>query len=85
MNLQNKKVGIYWDDVHVYHDGDIYGLSKIYTEGIVTIANKEYIIVKNPESIVLNTKKIKNHPSKIPLFYYLPRCIITDIVIYGDK
>lgn len=84
-NMQ--KIGIYWDDIHAYGGGGVHNPSKVYTEGILAEENSEYILIKNPESIIISLNKIKNHPKypeKKVLFCYIPKELITDITYY-DK
>lgn len=80
-----KKIGIYWNDTFVYNDGGINELSKVYTEGFLFEENKDYFLIKNPESVVLfGVKNLKNHPQteKEVLFFYIPKSVITGVTYY---
>lgn len=86
-NKNNKKVviGVYWDDVRVYYDDGIYDSTFAYTEGILTEENKEYLLIKNPETVIVDDTKTRNHPEKKPKFYYIPKSLITKIVFYEKE
>ena len=56
-NNQQANVGVYWDDIKVYHDGNIYESVFAYTEGILVEKNKNYLLIKNPETVVINDEK----------------------------
>ena len=45
-NNQQANVGVYWDDIKVYHDGNIYESVFAYTEGILVEKNKNYLLIK---------------------------------------
>lgn len=83
-NKNNKKVviGVYWDDVLVYHDNGIYDSTFAYTEGVLAEENKDYLLIKNPETVIINNEKTINHPEKKPKFYYIPKSLITKIIFY---
>lgn len=83
-NKNNKEtvVGVYWDDVRVYHNDGIYDSTFAYTEGILTEENKEYLLIKNPETVIVDDEKTRNHPKRKPKFFYIPKSLITKIIFY---
>lgn len=81
-------VGVYWNDINVYHDGGIYTPTPSYTEGLFVKIVKNYFVVENPETILIAKKGVKNHPKeskKKIKFLCIPKKLIKDIVIYGKE
>lgn len=76
------RIGVYWQDVRVYHDGELYGTSQAYTEGILADLQTDHILIKDPETIITNDTGTKNHPESKPLYYLIPRSLVKDISIY---
>jgi len=78
-------IGIYWNDIAYYAEGKIYDKCPIiYTEGKLFSITPDAVILKNPETLMVNKKNIKNHPSKKPFYYIIPKSLITNIELY-DK
>lgn len=86
-NKNNEKtiIGVYWDDIRVYHDGGVYDSTFAYTEGFLAEENKDYFLIRNPETVIVNDEKTRNHPEKKPKFYYIPKSLITKIVFYEKE
>lgn len=86
-NKNNKEsiVGVYWDDIRVYYDSKIYNSTFAYTEGVLAKETKSYILIKNPETVIVNDGETRNHPEKKPAFYYIPKSLITEIIFYHEK
>ncbi|MBU6214304.1 hypothetical protein KGM48_00455 [Patescibacteria group bacterium] len=76
-------VGVSWNDVRVYHDGGLYGPTPAYTEGSLIVQHDEYVIIQNPETLLMSHEGTKNHPVEAPRFYYIPRSLIQKIEKYG--
>lgn len=81
---QQKEIGVYWNDIFVYDDGGIHEPTKIYTEGILVESNKNFVLIKNPTTIILSGGRIRNHPHKKVAYYFIPKTTIMDIIHYHD-
>lgn len=89
-NFKNKVLGldigvpvsVIWRDVVIFDSGDLRNDCPImYTEGILFKVEKDRIVLKNPETICIYPKPIRNHPIKKPSYYIIPISFITDITI----
>lgn len=86
MKKKFKNIGVYWKDVNAYIGSDLYTPTHVYTEGKLARKSKNYLLIKNPETILTNSNgKLANHPTKKPLFYYIPSGLIEKIVEYDEK
>ncbi len=82
---ENQKVGIYWEDVRVYEGDGLYDPTQAYTEGEMVVDESGYILIKNPETIIISKDRPMNHPKKKSLFYYIPKSLITKITKYESE
>ncbi len=66
---------IIWNDAKLFSpkNKDI-GLSKMETVGLIEEENALGVIVRDPKTINLATKK--QHPEKQPTFYFIPKGMI---------
>lgn len=59
-----------------------YDCSIMYTEGVLFRIEKDHIVIKNPETIRVYPRPIKNHPEGKPAtFFVVPISFITDIAV----
>ena len=72
--MKKRQVGIHWRDLHAYSDNERCEPTQAYTEGALVRSRANYVLIQNPETIVLNP--LRNHPQKRPNFYYIPRALI---------
>lgn len=77
------KVAVYWRDIKVYYDGGLHGPTTILTEGVLVRNRKNYLLLKNPETLLLDS--IRNHPKKKPRFYWIPKSMITEVVEVNEQ
>lgn len=88
LNLYSKKssnIGVFWKDIVYFENGNMPDkCTIIYTEGELFSVTPEAIVIKNPETIKIKTKEVRNHPDKKPRFYIIPKSFIVDIEFY-DK
>lgn len=72
------KVKIDWNDIRVFSPKrrEI-SLSKMETVGLVEKDHEDYLVVKDPLTINILTKK--KHPEKNPTFYFIPKVLILKV------
>lgn len=70
-------ISIYWSDIKKYYGNEETKPTPMYTEGFFEMKKKNFIIIKNPET--LNMEKLENHPTKKPKFYAIPLGLIKEI------
>lgn len=75
------KIAITWEDIVHFKNTLPKKCPKMHTEGILIKQNKNYLIIKDPETIRINPKPIKNHPEQKPTFYKIHTPIIINIDI----
>ncbi len=87
MKNKNKKIKIIWNDALISYPkrkGDTPFLSKkedmvpskMETIGFIEMENNNYIIIKDPITTNLKTKKKHPDTDKIPTFYLIPKGMI---------
>ena len=74
-------VSITWKDIVYIANIPIRECSIMYSEGIVVENGKNYIVLKNPETLRLSPGQIENHPKKKPTFYVIPKSLIIEVEI----
>lgn len=76
--MKKEKIIIYWDDIKKYYNGKKkIKPTSMYTEGVLALKRKDFLIIESPET--LNLEKVKNHPEKKPKFYAIPLGLIKEI------
>lgn len=74
-----------WDDI-VFVQNDLRNeCSRMYTEGVIFQNNSDHIVIKDPETIRTHPLPIKNHPKVKPVYYIIPKSIITEFEIIKNK
>ena len=76
--MKNKKVKIIWNDCKLFspENKDVL-ISKMKTTGIFEAKRDSYVVIKNPITVDLKTKK--KHPQKNPSYYLIPIEMIENI------
>lgn len=73
-----KYVSIFWEDIRVYYRDEKHSTSFAFTEGYLFAETDRYLIIKNPETVLVGDR-VRNHPEKKAKFYCIPRSLIKDI------
>lgn len=76
------KISVTWEDIVHFKNTLPEKCSTMYTEGILIEQNKNYLTIKDPETIRINPKPIRNHPEQKPALYKIHASIITNIDIF---
>ncbi len=75
-------VSVKWRDPVIFDKSNLRNDCPImYTEGILFKIEKDYFVLKNPETIRIYPTPIKNHPVKKPNYYIIPTSLIVDMTI----
>lgn len=77
--IKGAKVAITWADIVYFKNTEQKEYSTMCTKGEFVRQGKNFIIIKNPETIRINPKPIKNHPVDKPKFYCIHSSVITKI------
>lgn len=73
------KVNVYWDDIVYFEKSIPKQQTKMYTEGHIVALTKTFLIIKDPVTLRIFPKPIKNHPGYTPFYYVIPLSFITKI------
>lgn len=74
-------ISITWNDIVFVSNDTKNECSIMYTEGIVFKNNIDHIVIKNPETLRIYPTPIQNHPKVRPLYYIIPKPMITKFEI----
>ncbi|MFA6077636.1 MAG: hypothetical protein WC724_01305 [Candidatus Paceibacterota bacterium] len=85
--LNDMKVGlsisVTWRDVIHVANLPIYECPTMYTEGILFEIKKDYVILKDPKTMRIQPKPLKNHPSSgLPTYLVIPISFISSIEVF---
>ncbi len=78
----NSSISVTWRDVVHVENLPRYDCPVMYTEGILIKTDRDYIILKDPKTIRVHPRPIKNHPgSGLPTYLVIPISFITEIAV----
>ncbi len=85
--LKGIKIGmslsVTWRDVIHVANMAIYECPVMYTEGILFEIKTDHIVLKNPKTLRINPKPIKNHPSSgLPTYLVVPISFISSVEVF---
>lgn len=76
--MKNKKIKVKWVDAVLYGPSGQDEITEMKTSGILIRDSKDFLIIKNPKTTKIKTKK--KHPKKgTPSFYFIPKGMVLKI------
>lgn len=82
---KGQNVAVTWEDVVYVENDSRDSCSIMYTEGLVYQNNGDHLVILNPETIRTSPLPIKNHPRIKPLYYIIPKSVITKFEIINKS
>ena len=78
MNNIGKNIKVLWKDARLFSPKNkVISLSEMETTGVLYSENKDYIFIKDP--ITINVETRKNHPDKNPTYYIIPQGMVSSV------
>ena len=80
---KDSSIGVYWKDLIYFTNGKIpENPMLMYSEGKIFSITNSAVILKNPETVAVSKKNIKNHPIEKISFLVIPKLLVSNIEYY---
>lgn len=74
-------VAVTWRDVIYVANNPVYESSIMRSKGDVYKVEKDYVVLKDPETMRVSPSPARKHPDRDPRFYVIPSRLIVDIEV----